>query len=99
MFVALNIFRNSQIFFAGYIRGTAEGAGQELRRGAEGGAVPDGGLLRAQTQQGEQGHLPPRGLRGQVHGGLHEVHRGHLGRVLVLWINRSHASAFKQDDN
>ena len=46
--------------------------------------MPDGGLLRAQAQQGEQGHLPPRGLRGQVHGGLHEVYRGHLGRILVL---------------
>ena len=53
-----------------------------LRWRVEDGALPDRCLLRAQAAEGEQGDLPPRGLRRQVHGDVHEVHGGHMWRLL-----------------
>jgi hypothetical protein len=32
--------------------------------------------VRAPADEGQQVHLPPGGVRGQVHGALPQVHRG-----------------------
>lgn len=66
------------------VAGLGLGAAQQLRRAPEGGGGPDGSALRAQTTAGQQGHLPPGGLRRQVHGRLQEVHGGRAGWDGVL---------------
>lgn len=49
-------------------------AGQEPGQQDVGRAVQVGGLLRAPLAHGEQGDLTPRGLRGQVHVHVQDVH-------------------------
>ena len=52
---------------------SGQGTCQDLRRGTEDAGCVDGSHLRAPTDQGEQGHLPPGGLRGKVHVSLPQV--------------------------
>ena len=45
--------------------------------------VPSSNRIKLQVEQGQQSHLPPGGLRGKVHGHLHEVCGGDLWRILI----------------
>ena len=65
-------------------QGTAEGTREELRWRAEGRSDPHGRRVRASPDQGQQGHLSPGGVRGQVHVYLHEVCRGNHGWILKM---------------
>ena len=45
--------------------------------------VPSSNRIQLQVEQGQQSHLPPGGLRGKIHGHLHEVCGGDLWRILI----------------
>ena len=63
--------------------------------------------IQLQVEQGEQSHLPLGGLRGKIHGNLHEVCGGDIWRILIkknlratflliLWLsNKTFEKAFK----
>ena len=65
---------------------SGQGTCQDLRRGTEDAGCVDGSHLRAPSDQGEQGHLPPGGVRGKVHVSLPQVRRGDHGRFLIQQV-------------
>ena len=69
-----------------HIRWTHEGTHQELWRGAEERGDSVGCLLWTSTEQGKQGHLPSRGICGQVHVHPLEVHGRCSGRILIVQL-------------